>query len=151
MRVTNGASTGSRTPCVGARVVPEERDLREGRRTRSGPVAGGLHRTWRRLSCLGRRRQQGVGYGMGLGAVTLRTRALPGGRGSSRQMQLGTTSGILGNGSQCAEALLGITRGAEMVKFTKDGSTATCAAIRLARTHGTRPRRPVHRPPVLLL
>jgi len=34
---------------------------------------------------------------------------------------------------ECAEELLGIVDGADMVKFTKDGSTATNAAITLAR------------------
>jgi len=34
---------------------------------------------------------------------------------------------------ECAEELLGIVDGADMVKFTKDGSTATTAAITLAR------------------
>jgi glutamate-1-semialdehyde 2,1-aminomutase len=34
---------------------------------------------------------------------------------------------------ECAENLLEVVPGAEMVKFTKDGSTATTAAIRLAR------------------
>jgi glutamate-1-semialdehyde 2,1-aminomutase len=36
---------------------------------------------------------------------------------------------------ECAEALLDVVTGAEMVKFTKDGSTATTAALRLARAH----------------
>ena len=36
---------------------------------------------------------------------------------------------------ECAEAFLGIIQGAEMVKFTKDGSTATTAAVKLARKH----------------
>lgn len=34
---------------------------------------------------------------------------------------------------ECAEAFLSIIRGPEMVKFTKDGSTATSAALKLAR------------------
>jgi glutamate-1-semialdehyde 2,1-aminomutase len=34
---------------------------------------------------------------------------------------------------ECAEELLGIVDGADMVKFTKDGSTATTAALTLAR------------------
>lgn len=36
---------------------------------------------------------------------------------------------------ECAESLLEVIPGAEMVKFTKDGSTATTAAIRLARAY----------------
>lgn len=35
----------------------------------------------------------------------------------------------------CAESLLEIVPGAEMAKFTKDGSTATTAAVRLARAY----------------
>ena len=35
----------------------------------------------------------------------------------------------------CAEAFLGIVRGAEMVKFCKDGSDATSGAVRLARAY----------------
>jgi glutamate-1-semialdehyde 2,1-aminomutase len=34
---------------------------------------------------------------------------------------------------ECAETFLGIVDGADMVKFTKDGSTATTAAVKLAR------------------
>ncbi|MFO7973173.1 MAG: glutamate-1-semialdehyde 2,1-aminomutase, partial [Candidatus Hydrogenedentota bacterium] len=36
---------------------------------------------------------------------------------------------------ECAEMLLGMIAGAEMVKFCKDGSTATTAAVKLARAH----------------
>jgi glutamate-1-semialdehyde 2,1-aminomutase len=36
---------------------------------------------------------------------------------------------------ECAEELLGIVERADMAKFTKDGSTATTAAITLARAH----------------
>jgi glutamate-1-semialdehyde 2,1-aminomutase len=36
---------------------------------------------------------------------------------------------------ECAETFLGIIRGAEMVKFCKDGSDATSAAMRLARAY----------------
>jgi len=36
---------------------------------------------------------------------------------------------------ECAEAFLDIVRGAEMVKFTKDGSTADTAALKLARKY----------------
>ncbi len=35
----------------------------------------------------------------------------------------------------CAEAMLGLIPGAEMVKFAKDGSTVTSAAVKLARAH----------------
>ena len=40
---------------------------------------------------------------------------------------------------ECAEQFLGVIPNAEMVKFTKDGSTATSAALKLARA-GNRPR-----------
>lgn len=36
---------------------------------------------------------------------------------------------------ECAESLLEVVPGAEMAKFTKDGSTATTAAVRLARAY----------------
>lgn len=36
---------------------------------------------------------------------------------------------------ECAETFLGMIAGAEMVKFCKDGSDATSAAVRLARAH----------------
>lgn len=36
---------------------------------------------------------------------------------------------------ECAESLLGLIGAADMVKFTKDGSTATTAAVKLARAH----------------
>ena len=36
---------------------------------------------------------------------------------------------------ECAEALLELVPAADMVKFTKDGSTATTAAVKLARAH----------------
>jgi glutamate-1-semialdehyde 2,1-aminomutase len=41
---------------------------------------------------------------------------------------------------EAAEELLSIVTGAEMVKFTKDGSTANGAAVRLARAHTGRDR-----------
>jgi glutamate-1-semialdehyde 2,1-aminomutase len=41
---------------------------------------------------------------------------------------------------ECAEALVDLIPGAEMVKFTKDGSTATSAAITLARAYTGRDR-----------
>jgi glutamate-1-semialdehyde 2,1-aminomutase len=37
--------------------------------------------------------------------------------------------------AECAENLLEVVSGAEMAKFTKDGSTATTAAVRLARAY----------------
>ncbi|MDQ3671844.1 MAG: glutamate-1-semialdehyde 2,1-aminomutase [Actinomycetota bacterium] len=37
--------------------------------------------------------------------------------------------------AECAEQLLALIEGADMVKFTKDGSTATTGALKLARAH----------------
>jgi glutamate-1-semialdehyde 2,1-aminomutase len=75
-----------------------------------------------------------VEYGMGLRAVAL-GHAHPGvveaacaamreGTNFTRPAPIEVT---------CAEELLGLIPGAEMVKFTKDGSTATTAAVTLAR------------------
>jgi glutamate-1-semialdehyde 2,1-aminomutase len=77
-----------------------------------------------------------VEYGMGLRSVTLGHAYAPVLDAAYRQMQLGanfTRPSPLE--AECAEALLNLTRGGEMVKFTKDGSTATSAAIRLARAY----------------
>jgi hypothetical protein len=51
---------------------------------------------------------------------------------------------------ECAENLLEVVPGAEMVKFTKDGSTANTAAVRLARAFTGRDLVALG-PPVLLL
>jgi glutamate-1-semialdehyde 2,1-aminomutase len=77
-----------------------------------------------------------IEYGMGLRSVTLGHAHRPVLEAAYRQMQLGanfTRPSPLE--VECAEMLLSLTRGGEMVKFTKDGSTATSAAIRLARAH----------------
>lgn len=75
-----------------------------------------------------------VEYGMGLRAVTLGHAYRPVVEAACRQMLLGAN---LPRPSplevQCAEELLALTNGCEMVKFTKDGSSATSAAVRLAR------------------
>jgi len=82
-----------------------------------------------------------IEYGMGLRAVTLGHSYRPVVDAAYRQMQLGANfSRPSPIEAECAEALLGLTRGGEMVKFTKDGSTATSAAIRLARAHTGRDR-----------
>jgi glutamate-1-semialdehyde 2,1-aminomutase len=77
-----------------------------------------------------------IEYGMGLRAVTL-GHAYPSViAAAAQQMALGanfTRPSPLE--LQCAEALLQVVPGAEMVKFTKDGSTATTAAVRLARAY----------------
>ncbi|WP_439499654.1 glutamate-1-semialdehyde 2,1-aminomutase [Bosea sp. (in: a-proteobacteria)] len=77
-----------------------------------------------------------IEYGMGLRAVTLGHGYRPVVEAAYRQMLLGTNftrpSAIE---ADCAEALIRLTNGGEMAKFTKDGSTATSAAIRLARAY----------------
>lgn len=77
-----------------------------------------------------------IEYGMGLRAVTLGHAYRPVVEAAYRQMLLGAN--FLRPSPlevECAEALLGLTRGGEMVKFTKDGSSATSAAVRLARAY----------------
>ena len=75
-----------------------------------------------------------VEYGMGLRAVTL-GHAFPAVvEAAGEQIRLGanfTRPSPLE--IECAERLLEAVPGAEMAKFTKDGSSATTAAIRLAR------------------
>ena len=70
-----------------------------------------------------------IEYGMGLRAVTL-GHAYPAVlEAVRRQLELGTNftrpSPIE---VECAEAVLGVIEGADQIKFTKDGSTATTAA-----------------------
>jgi glutamate-1-semialdehyde 2,1-aminomutase len=75
-----------------------------------------------------------IEYGMGLRAVGL---------GHAYPSVIAAAARELGRGSnftrpsplevECAESFQGIVPSADMVKFTKDGSTATSAAIRLAR------------------
>jgi glutamate-1-semialdehyde 2,1-aminomutase len=77
-----------------------------------------------------------IEYGMGLRSVTLGHAYPPVVEAAYRQMQLGsnfTRPSPLE--AKCAEALLSLTLGGEMAKFTKDGSTATSAAVRLARAY----------------
>jgi glutamate-1-semialdehyde 2,1-aminomutase len=82
-----------------------------------------------------------IEYGMGLRAVTL-GHAHPAVVEAVRaSLELGTnfTRPSLIE-LECAEAFLGIIDGADMVKFTKDGSTANTAAVKLARKHTGRDR-----------
>lgn len=75
-----------------------------------------------------------IEYGMGLRAVGL---------GHAHPSVVAAAAQALGHGAnftrpsplevECAESFLSFLPGADMVKFTKDGSTATTAAIRLAR------------------
>jgi glutamate-1-semialdehyde 2,1-aminomutase len=77
-----------------------------------------------------------IEFGMGLRSVTLGHAYPPIVDAVRRSLDLGTNftrPSMLE--LECAEAFLGIIRGAEMVKFTKDGSTANTAALRLARAH----------------
>ena len=77
-----------------------------------------------------------IEYGMGLRAVTL---------GHAYQSVVDAASREMANGSnfvrpspielECAEELLGLVQGAEMVKFAKNGSDVTSAAIRLSRAY----------------
>jgi glutamate-1-semialdehyde 2,1-aminomutase len=77
---------------------------------------------------------QFIEYGMGLRAVTL-------GHAYPRVVEAVRASLELGTNFTrpapeelaCAEAFLALIPGADMVKFTKDGSTATSAALKLAR------------------
>jgi glutamate-1-semialdehyde 2,1-aminomutase len=77
-----------------------------------------------------------IEYGMGLRAVTL---------GHAYQPVIEAATREMANGSnfvrpspielECAEELLGFVQGAEMVKFGKNGSDVTSAAIRLSRAY----------------
>ena len=75
-----------------------------------------------------------IEYGMGLRAVTLGHAYEPVIEAAYRQMRIGNNfvrpSPIE---VECAEEFLDLVRGAEMVKFGKNGSDATNAAIKLAR------------------
>jgi glutamate-1-semialdehyde 2,1-aminomutase len=77
-----------------------------------------------------------IEYGMGLRAVTLGHAYRPVVEAAYKQMLLGTNftrPSVLE--LQCAEQLLGLIEGAEMVKFAKNGSDATTAAVKLARAY----------------
>lgn len=77
-----------------------------------------------------------IEYGMGLRAVSL-GHAYPAVVDAAyRQMQLGTNFTRPADIEvACAERVLALAPGAEMIKFTKDGSTAVSAAVRLARAY----------------
>jgi len=77
-----------------------------------------------------------IEYGMGLRAVTLGHAFAPVLEAVARQLPLGTNfTRPAPIELECAERLLSLVPGAEMVKFCKDGSLANDAAIRLARAH----------------
>src|SRR5258708_2333086 len=77
-----------------------------------------------------------IEYGMGLRAIALGHAFPTVVAAAVRQIQRGanfTRPSPLE--VECAENLLEVVPGAEMAKFTKDGSTATTAAVRLARAY----------------
>lgn len=82
-----------------------------------------------------------IEYGMGLRAVSLGHAYAPVVEAARRQMELGsnfTRPAVIE--LECAEALLGMVKRGEMVKFGKNGSDATSAAIRLSRAYTGRDR-----------
>ena len=82
-----------------------------------------------------------IEYGMGLRAVTL-GHAYPSVVAAAQEAMLGGTNFTRPAKIEvrCAEAFLEMVPTAEMVKFTKDGSAATSAAVKLARAHTGRDR-----------
>lgn len=75
-----------------------------------------------------------IEYGMGCRAVTLGHAFAPVVEAAQRQMLLGENFTRPAKIElECAEKLLSMIRGAEMAKFSKDGSSVTTAAIKLAR------------------
>ena len=80
-----------------------------------------------------------IEYGMGLRSVVLGHAYPPVVAAAERALRQGTnfTRPALAE-LECAETFLEIVSGADMVKFTKDGSTANTAAVKLARAHTRR-------------
>jgi glutamate-1-semialdehyde 2,1-aminomutase len=77
-----------------------------------------------------------IEYGMGLRSVTLGHAYPPVVEAVRDSLALGTNfTRPSVTELECAERFLSIVDGAEMVKFTKDGSTATTAALKLARAY----------------
>ena len=77
-----------------------------------------------------------IEYGMGLRAVTLGHAYPPVVEAVRASLELGTNFTRPAKIElECAELFLSIVKGAEMVKFTKDGSTADTAALKLARKY----------------
>jgi glutamate-1-semialdehyde 2,1-aminomutase len=77
-----------------------------------------------------------IEYGMGLRAVTLGHAFDPVVEAAYRQMQLGTNFCRPGKIEvDLAEAMLELIDGADMVKFAKNGSDVTTAAVKLARAY----------------
>lgn len=77
-----------------------------------------------------------IEYGMGLRAVTLGHAFEPVVEAAYKQMQLGTNfSRPAKLEVDLAESLLELVEGADMVKFAKNGSDVTTAAVKLARAY----------------
>jgi glutamate-1-semialdehyde 2,1-aminomutase len=77
-----------------------------------------------------------IEYGMGLRAVTLGHAFDPVVEAAYKQMQLGANFGRPAKIEvDLAEVILEILDGADMVKFAKNGSDVTTAAVKLARAH----------------
>jgi glutamate-1-semialdehyde 2,1-aminomutase len=77
-----------------------------------------------------------IEYGMGLRSVTLGHAYEPVVEAACRQMQLGINFNRPATIElECAETLLDLIKGADMVKFAKNGSDATSGAIKLARAY----------------
>ena len=80
-----------------------------------------------------------IEYGMGLRAVTLGHAFEPIVEAAQRQMQLGINFNRPAKIEvDLAESMLGIIDGADMVKFAKNGSDVTTAAVKLARAYTSR-------------
>jgi glutamate-1-semialdehyde 2,1-aminomutase len=77
-----------------------------------------------------------IEYGMGLRAVTLGHAYGPVVDAVRESLSIGTNfTRPAAIELECADRLLEIVGGADMVKFTKDGSSADTAALKLARAH----------------
>ena len=77
-----------------------------------------------------------IEYGMGLRAVTLGHAFEPVVEAAYRQMQLGINFTRPAKIEvDLAEAMMGLLEGADMVKFAKNGSDVTTAAVKLARAY----------------
>ena len=80
-----------------------------------------------------------IEYGMGIRAVTLGHAYPPVVEAAHRQMLLGNNfTRPAAIEVECAEEILGMIDGAEMVKFAKNGSDVTTAAVKLARAYTAR-------------
>jgi glutamate-1-semialdehyde 2,1-aminomutase len=80
-----------------------------------------------------------IEYGMGLRAVTLGHAFEPVVEAAHKQMQLGINFNRPAKIEvDLAEAMLDVIDGADMVKFAKNGSDATTAAVKLARAYTDR-------------